>query len=100
MSADARWWHPSRLRGTNPLLVDSAFAAFVGLFGLLTLAGGEAHTYAARPTDAFAYGLTVAGFGALAFRRIRPLASFLVVLAATTCFTALEYVENGLPLAG
>jgi signal transduction histidine kinase len=99
-SSGPPWWHPSRYRQRNPLVLDIPFAGFLLIFGLLTLAGNaEAATYDARPTDFLAYVITVVGFGALALRRVRTVPTFAVVLAMTVAFTARDYAENGLPFA-
>jgi len=90
-----RLW--ARLKGTNPLVVDSVTAGLLTIAGLLGLS--------ARPTadnpahaDIWAYLLVLVGFGALAVRRRYPVTVLAVVTAAASIYVVRDYAENGLPV--
>lgn len=89
----------SRVRSLDPRVTDPLLALVLAGVGLASLAAGV--TDAEHPTtpDVWAYGLTVIGFGALAFRTRAPMTSLAVSLVAVVAFSAIEYPENGLPIA-
>jgi signal transduction histidine kinase len=86
-----------RLKGTNPLVVDSVLAGLLTIAGLVSL---SARPTAASPTpsDIWAYLLVVVGFGALAVRRRYPITVLAVVTAAASAYVLRDYVDNGLPV--
>ena len=86
-----------RLKGTNPLVVDSALAGLLTIAGLISL---SARPTAAQPTpsDVWAYLLVLSGFGALALRRRYPITVLAVVTAAASVYVLRDYVDNGLPV--
>ena len=90
-----RLW--ARLKGTNPLVVDSALAAMLIMAGVASLSARPTAAHP-TPTDAWAYLLVVAGFGALALRRRYPITVLAVVTAAASAYVLRDYVDNGLPV--
>jgi signal transduction histidine kinase len=82
----------ARTRIDGSLAVDAVLAVLVGV---VTAIGSR---YAAmgqvpprRPLDTVAYGLMAVAAGALAARRVRPLAGLGVAVGATTAYLALRY---------
>lgn len=86
-----------RLKGTNPLAVDSVLAGLLTIAGLVSL---SARPTTAHPTrsDVWAYLLVLAGFGALALRRRYPITVLAVVTAAASAYVLRDYIDNGLPV--
>ena len=90
-----RLW--TRLRGANPLVVDSVFAALVMVAGLISLTAEPTPDHP-TPTDALAIVLVVVGFGAIALRRRRPVGVLVVATLATIVYVVRDYPDNGLPV--
>ena len=86
-----------RLKGTNPLFVDSALAALLTIAGLVSLSARPTSAHPA-PADAWAYLLVLVGFGSLALRRRYPITVLVVVTAAASAYVLRDYVDNGLPV--
>jgi signal transduction histidine kinase len=86
-----------RLKGTNPLVVDSVLAGLLTIAGVVSL---SARPTAENPTpnDIWAYVLVLVGFGALAVRRRYPITVLAVVTAAASAYVLRDYVDNGLPV--
>jgi signal transduction histidine kinase len=85
------------VRGANPLVVDSVFAALVLVAGLVSLTVDPTADHP-TPTDALAVVLVIVGFGAIALRRSRPVGVLVVVTLATIVYVVRDYPDNGLPV--
>ena len=85
------------MRGANPLVVDSVFAALVLVAGLVSLSADPTADHP-TPTDVLAIVLVVVGFGALALRRRYPVTVLVVVTVATIVYVVRDYPDNGLPV--
>jgi signal transduction histidine kinase len=88
-----------RLRELDPRIVDPAIAGSTLVLGLIAMAGATADATHPRSLDVLAYLLTVVGFGSLAVRSRVPLVTMGLTALAATAYSALEYPENGLPIA-
>ncbi len=89
-----------RLRDLDPRIMDPAIAVVLLAIGLLTMAGSTVDENHPTSLNLLAYVLAVVGFGALALRTRAPVATMAATLIATASYSALEYPENGLPIAG
>ena len=89
-----------RLRDLDPRIMDPAIAAVLLVFSLVVMTGGT--TDDAHPTgfNFLAYLLTFAGFGVLAVRTRAPIVAMVVSMTAAVSYSAIQYPENGLPVAG
>ncbi|MGZ4680870.1 MAG: sensor histidine kinase [Acidimicrobiales bacterium] len=89
-----------RLRELDPRIVDPAIAIVLLAVGLASMANStvdQTHPTAVNPLG---YLLAVVGFGALAVRTRAPLVAMALTLIAAAAYSAIQYPENGLPIAG
>jgi signal transduction histidine kinase len=86
-----------RLKGANPLVVDSILAGLLTIAGILSLSARPSSVHP-TPSDVWAYLLVLLGFGALALRRRYPITVLAVVTATASVYVLRDYVENGLPV--
>ena len=89
----------SWLRRFDPRIGDLLLAVVLVAIGLASLPGGVVDADHPTEPDALAYALTIVGFGVLALRRRAPLVTLGVAVAATATYSAIEYPENGVPIA-
>jgi signal transduction histidine kinase len=88
----------ARLRQVNPRVWDAVFGVAFVVFGLVALASGSPKGIAGfRDTDAIAVALTVLACAPIATRRLWPLASLLVSIAAVLTLTAADYRSGTTP---
>ena len=73
----------------------------VAILALALLGTTSTTVDAAHPTslNLLAYVLTVIGFGSLAFRTRAPLLTLALSITSAALYSAIEYPENGLPIA-
>ena len=88
-----------RLRALDPRIMDPIIAA--ALVALALLGTTSTTVDDAHPTslNLLAYVLTVVGFGSLAVRTRAPLLTMALSLTSAALYSAIEYPENGLPIA-
>ncbi|MGD9703072.1 MAG: sensor histidine kinase [Acidimicrobiia bacterium] len=84
------------VRGLSPMVQDGALAlvmAITSVASLIDVSTGE------RTPDALTYLAAVVGMGALAWRRVNPLAAFVVATVAIVTVSGRGHGEAGLPFA-
>ncbi|MBX3285056.1 MAG: sensor histidine kinase [Actinobacteria bacterium] len=91
-------WNLTRAR-IDQRVFDAVLAVATLTIALASTAQNP--TDAQHPTEAnaLAYGLTTIAFGSLVLRRRRPFVVFAICIGTTAVFAALDYPENGLPVA-
>jgi signal transduction histidine kinase len=93
------WWHWDRIRDVNHDVFDPLLAAVLLALCLLNVVANPTDELHPTEPDALAFVLTVIGAGVLAFRTRWPMPVMLASLACTGAYSAIEYPENGLPIA-
>ncbi len=88
-----------RARQLDPAIIDPLIAVVLLGIGLVSVATSSVDDLHPTAPNALAYALTIIGFGVLAVRTRAPVVTMAVSLFATASYSAIDYAENGLPIA-
>ena len=88
-----------RLRDLDPRIIDPVVAAVLLTLSLLGMANATLDQHHPTALNPLAYVLAIAGWGVLAIRSRAPLVAMGVTLVSAATYSAIQYPENGLPIA-